>query len=102
METSFSVYTKVQDIKIILNEINAFADGNRKHLNIPVEFTFRQIDPQTTFDLASIKSTLALASPITLIADTTTDLAFNMRKGETTFKAYWIFRTNRPLSIAAN
>lgn len=68
-KTSFSILTKVQDVKITPTQITGSNDGLRSFLNVFVSFTFRKPTKETVFDVVSISAKLKFQNPNVLLAE---------------------------------
>lgn len=68
-KATFSILSKVQDVKIIPTEITGSNDGLRSFLNVFISFTFRKPSNETVFDVVSISAKLKFQSPTVLLAE---------------------------------
>lgn len=68
-KTSFSILSKVQDVKITPTQIKGSNDGLRSFLNVFISFTFRKPSKETVFDVVSLSAKLKFQNPNILLAE---------------------------------
>lgn len=66
--TRFSVFSKVQDIKVMPDEVTGNYDGLKSFLNVFVKFSFRRPSKQMRFEVTSLSAKLKLNNPNVLLS----------------------------------
>lgn len=81
-KVTFSILSKVQDVKIIPTEITGSNDGLRSFLNVFISFTFRKPSKKTVFDVVSISAKLKFQNPNVLLAEKEVLAGFTVNRDE--------------------
>ena len=86
--TSFTFFTKVQDVKIIPSEIIGNYDGLKSFLNISIHFTFRPPTREIRFDVVSLIAKLKLENPNVLLSQVQIMPAINVKMDSDTSELF--------------
>lgn len=79
---TFTILSKVQEVKITPTQINGSNDGLRSFLNVFISFTFRKPSKETVFDVVSISAKLKFQSPSVLLSEKDISVGISVNKDE--------------------
>ncbi|MBI5539667.1 MAG: hypothetical protein HY951_06380 [Bacteroidia bacterium] len=81
--SSFSLLSRNQDIKIDTNLITANFDGLKSFLNIVISFVYNRPSKEIVFDVVSISAKLKFQNPDMFLSETVLFAGYSIKEDET-------------------